>query len=130
MSDGGQGLTEVRLWLDDMRPAPPGWLWARSVNEAVELCAEHTITHMSLDHDLGYFASEGGDGSRFTDWLAEHDKWPERGFRVHSSNPVGVRSMLATADRYADLASFGAGSSTRGTPPAGGWPEALMVRRD
>jgi hypothetical protein len=59
-----------------------------------------------------------------TDWLAEHDRWPSAGVRIHSRNNVGVPVMLATIDRYSP---FPLGYSTaRGTEPAGGWPPALM----
>lgn len=50
----------VKLWLDDVRPAPPGWTHVRSVNEALALLATGTVTAASLDHDLGEFAADGG----------------------------------------------------------------------
>lgn len=114
------------LWLDDNRPAPEGWVWCRSVNEAIAVASRDAVTHMSLDHDLGVYATDGGDGAMFTDWLADpaHDAWPATGIRVHSRNGVGVRTMLATIDRYSD---FDLGySDARGAPPPGGWPPALM----
>lgn len=112
------------LWLDDLRPAPHGWVWVKSVNEAIEavLCASgRSITHMSLDHDLGEYAHDGGDGAIFTDWLAEHGHWPA-GIRVHSANPVGVAAMLSTVDRYSPL-PIGY-TNSRGASPDGGWPIA------
>jgi len=30
-------MAETKLWLDDLRPAPPGWLHARTVPEAKAL---------------------------------------------------------------------------------------------
>jgi hypothetical protein len=27
----------MRVWLDDLRPAPEGWEWARTVEEAISL---------------------------------------------------------------------------------------------
>lgn len=113
------------LWLDDIRPSPQGWTWCRSVNEAIALSSQAVITHMSLDHDLGVFAHDGGDGAKFTDWLADPaNRWPTGGIRVHSRNGVGVRTMLATVDRYSEFA-LGYGDS-RGSSPEGGWPAALM----
>ena len=114
----------VRLWLDDVRPAPSGWVLARSVNDAIEVMRRGGVAFASLDHDLGEFAHDGGDGSRLTDWMAENDLWPAEGVRVHSSNAVGVSTMLATVDRYAGYA--GRVRAARGVAPEGGWPPALM----
>ena len=30
----------MKIWLDDLRPAPLGFLWCRSVNEAKAVIAE------------------------------------------------------------------------------------------
>ena len=30
----------MKIWLDDLRPAPAGFVWCRSVNEAKRLIAE------------------------------------------------------------------------------------------
>ena len=54
----------LKLWLDDKRPAPPGWALAQSYQDAIELIREHgpKITDVSLDHDLCE-AHSGGDFS-------------------------------------------------------------------
>lgn len=118
------------LWLDDIRPAPDGWAWCRSVNEAIALIvtcalAGEPVTHASLDHDLGDCAADGGDATRLTDWLAEHGGWPTKGLRVHSSNPVGTQAMLATANRYGPYDRPGVW--TCGDQPPGGWPPRPAV---
>ena len=62
-----------RLWVDDLRPAPPGWTWAKSSAAAIELLDEGEFAAISLDHDLG-----GEDTTRpVVLWLCEHDRWPE-----------------------------------------------------
>lgn len=43
----------INLWLDDVRPAPEDWTWAKTVDEAKELMRLHNVQSMSLDHDLG-----------------------------------------------------------------------------
>lgn len=92
----------IRLWLDDLRPAPDGWVHAHSVAEAIVVMSRHdtVVVEASLDHDLGDFAHDGGDGYRFVDWMAEHDTWPTETLTVHSGNPVGVDRMLGTVDTY------------------------------
>lgn len=52
-------MKEVKMWLDDVRPAPEGWIWIKTVKgaqfwiEQMTNSKNHEITHMSLDHDLG-----------------------------------------------------------------------------
>lgn len=48
----------MKIWHDDVRPAPEGWAWVRTNKEAVRLLLECEllgveVTEMSLDHDLG-----------------------------------------------------------------------------
>jgi hypothetical protein len=89
-----------KVWLDDIRPAPLGWTHVKSARAAITLLAEGTVTEVSLDHDLGDYAADGGDGIAVVDWMAEHDVWPVDGIAVHSANPVGRDRMLAAVDRY------------------------------
>lgn len=47
-------LAPVSLYLDDMRANPyPGWVAARSAEEALGYFLTREIEHASLDHDLG-----------------------------------------------------------------------------
>lgn len=101
------------MWLDDVRPAPEGWTQVRSVNEATRLMTSMPISDASLDHDLGEFAADGGDGWRLVDWMAETDTWPTNSVTVHSSNPVGAQRMLDTVDRYGGYRRGFPGSRTR-----------------
>ena len=55
----------MRLWVDDIRPAPEGYVWAKSVNEAKWILYGRMITNnpielLDLDHDAGNFVSDGG----------------------------------------------------------------------
>ena len=66
----------MKIWLDDLRPAPWGYESARSVNEAKTLIREAErngieIEVLDLDHDLGDFANQGGDAIKLLDWLGE-----------------------------------------------------------
>ena len=94
----------MKLWLDDIRPCPDGYTHARSVNEAIRLIEEHGYTHASLDHDLGRFNEDGGEGYDLVVWMAQHDSWPTEGIRIHSANVVGLRRMLGVIDRYGPYA--------------------------
>lgn len=90
----------TRLWLDDVRPAPDGWVHAKSVNAAVNLLSTGTVVEASLDHDLGDYAHDGGDGYKVVDWMAENDVWPADGVRCHSGNPVGRERIEGVITRY------------------------------
>lgn len=96
----------MKLWIDDVRPAPEGYVWCKSVNEtktviqSIKNCYYdyltgtpkwHRIELIDLDHDAGDYASDGGDYIRLLDWLEETgSNYP---IRIHSMNPVGVANM-------------------------------------
>lgn len=96
----------MKIWLDDLRPAPLGYgyIWVRSVNEAINCIKNHEIMFkksggkhiyrvelIDCDHDLGDYAYDGGDGIRLLDWLEFHGyNFP---IRLHTMNPVGRDNM-------------------------------------
>lgn len=41
-----------KLFVDDMREIPAGWIGARTVSEAIAVLACLPISHVSLDHDI------------------------------------------------------------------------------
>lgn len=85
----------MKLWVDDLRPAPEGWLWVKGSAEAIDVLGREPIDVVSLDHDLG-----GDDTTRAVVlWLCEHDAWP-KAVRVHTANPVGREWLVGMAERY------------------------------
>jgi len=96
-------MSVIYIWLDDVRPAPQGYFVAHSVNEAKQIVlkaeqegAEQII--LDLDHDLGDYANDGGDGVELVKWLAETERY--YAVRLHTMNPVGRENMQAIIDRY------------------------------
>ena len=92
----------MKIWLDDLRPAPQGFIWCRSVNEAKKVIAEsetsQTVELIDCDHDLGDYAADGGDGIRRLDWLLERGTlYP---IALHTMNPVGRENMQRMLKRY------------------------------
>ena len=96
----------MKLWIDDVRPAPDGYVWIKSVNYAIQFitwvennydwCGE-SIQLIDIDHDAGEYAGLGGDYIRLLDWLEETSRsYP---IRIHSMNPVGVANMRAIIER-------------------------------
>lgn len=101
----------MKLWIDDIRPAPEGYVWCKSVNQAIstiesvshvyfdnyDICDEDVISVIDIDHDAGSYASDGGDYIRLLDWLEEVGRnYP---VRIHSMNPVGVENMRRIIQR-------------------------------
>ena len=108
----------MKLWVDDMRPAPDGYVWCKSVNEAKNVITDNNakfvqswksgnpddslhIELISLDHDAGDYVNDGGDYIKLLDWL----EWLYDGkgtytkFHIHSMNPVGRENMRAIIQR-------------------------------
>lgn len=98
----------MRLWVDDVRPAPPGWVHARSVEEAQSLLATGEVEEASLDHDLGF---EQADGAALVRWMARTGHWPRQRPAVHSMSPQGRRAMLAVIERSFGVRPAGGPSS-------------------
>ena len=94
----------MKLWVDDVRPAPEGYKWCKTNGETmwqiveVEYSGIDTIELIDLDHDAGFFAKYGsGDYIKILDWLEETGRnYP---IRIHSMNPVGVQNMRAIIQR-------------------------------
>lgn len=92
----------MKIWLDDIRPAPEGYVHCHSVNAAKAVIREwenrETIECIDCDHDLGDYARDGGDGIKLIDWLAERGTFYP--IRLHTMNPVGRENMRRTVERY------------------------------
>lgn len=86
----------VKLWIDDVRPAPNGYLWCKTVIDAQAAVfvfeeAGDNIALIDIDHDAGEYVYGGGDYIKLLDWLEETGRnYP---IRIHSMNPVGVENM-------------------------------------
>lgn len=42
----------MKLYVDDLRKCPDGWVLARSVTEAIRILATQSVDEVSLDHDI------------------------------------------------------------------------------
>ena len=91
----------MKLWIDDMRPAPEGYVWFKTVNEVKEWLGRIEYTYgvelIDIDHDAGDYACDGGDYIKLLDWLEETGRnYP---IRIHSQNIVGVQNMRRIIQR-------------------------------
>lgn len=99
----------MKLWIDDARPAPEGYIWIKSVNDAIryiEIYGDYIdsdnvmidcIELIDIDHDAGDYAQYGGDYIKLLDWLEETGRnYP---IHIHSMNPVGIQNMRRIIER-------------------------------
>ena len=92
----------MKIWLDDVRPAPEGYTLCKTVNSAkyrIEISESwgESIDLISVDHDAGDYAQHGGDYIKLLDWLEETGRnYP---IHIHSMNPVGAANMRAIIER-------------------------------
>ena len=108
----------MKLWVDDVRPAPAGYVWCKSVNQAKETIVQALAAFresvvrgfvdedlyldvIDLDHDAGEYAKDGGDYIELLNWLEwlHQDQGTYTQFHIHSMNPVGVANMRRIIQR-------------------------------
>ncbi|MDO5440694.1 MAG: hypothetical protein Q4F12_04080 [Erysipelotrichaceae bacterium] len=95
--------TSIKIYLDDEREAPKGYVRTYSVNETKKLIEKSEsnnieITEINVDHDLGDYASDGGDAIKLLDWLVKRNTlYP---IVIHTMNVVGRNNMQRMIDRY------------------------------
>lgn len=104
---------KVIIWLDDIRPLPSYYtipsdipVVCKSVNQAIKAIQQYenygySNFVLNLDHDLGDYYNDGGDGIKLIHWLIEtgRNNYNYTVF-LHTMNPVGHEDMQALIDRY------------------------------
>lgn len=96
----------MKVYLDDERPTPDGWVRVYWPSEAIDLLATGRVERISLDHDLGDDAR--GTGYDVVLWIEE--MVATCGFRppvilVHSANASAREKMLAGVRKIEELAA-------------------------
>lgn len=98
----------MRLYIDDIRPAPEGWIQARTVTDAIRFIAQfgEQITDISIDHDISYAVEVAGTQRPFPSpenftgvarFIAEY--YDARSIIepphviIHTANPVGGKEL-------------------------------------
>ena len=79
----------MRVFLDDERPTPPGWVGVRWPEEVIALLQGGEVIELSLDHDLG-------DDRRGTGY--DVILWIEKAVALRGFRPprISVRRVSAT----------------------------------
>lgn len=90
----------MKVYLDDERIAPEGWVQVRWPDEVIRLLETGSVSHLSLDHDLG--DDQRGTGYDVLLWIEQEvalSKFiPPTKIEVHSANPAGRKRMLAAIE--------------------------------
>ena len=93
----------MKIYVDDLRPVPEGYVGCKSVNETIALIEkiekeQGVIEVLDLDHDLGDYSCDGGDAIKLLDYLVEHERFYP--IKIHTANPVGRSNMERVIRRY------------------------------
>ena len=97
----------MKLYIDDIRPAPENWQQARTITDAIRFIAQFSdeIKEISIDHDISYAVEVAGTQRPFPSpedftavayfigemWKNRPDIQPK--ITIHSANPVGARRI-------------------------------------
>lgn len=88
----------MKVYLDDERETPEGWVRCYWPDEVIAILKQGSVTHLSLDHDLG---DDGrGTGYHVLTWLEEAiatnpDFDAPRYIIAHTANPSAKVKMNA-----------------------------------
>jgi len=91
----------MRIYLDDERLPPDGWIRTKAVNSTINLLKSGRVSHLSLDHDLGTDKECGYDVLL---WIEEQvftnkDFCPPANIYIHTANPSARRKMELALDK-------------------------------
>lgn len=101
-------MSKMKLFVDDIRPAPEGWMQARTVTEAIRTIARfgREMSHISLDHDISLPVSVNGEYRPFPSpetfqavayymvaYYRDLDVSIKPQVTIHTANPVGGREL-------------------------------------
>ena len=91
----------MKLYVDDVRLAPEGWILARTAPEAIEILENNQVIHLSLDHDLGK-EKKNGTGYDVLIWIERKAAQGVLSFipyiTIHTSNPSARKKMLQAVE--------------------------------
>lgn len=92
----------MKIWIDHIKPAPLGYIWCKTVEEAKQLIMQMEMSYgaatlIDIDHDAGEYAKYGGNYIKLLDWL----EGTRRNYliHIHSMNPIGMQNMRRIIQR-------------------------------
>lgn len=109
----------MKVFLDDERPTPPGWIAARWPDEAITLLQTGQVTELSLDHDLGN--DEIGTGYSVLLWIEKAvalNSFVPPAINIHTANASARQKMMLALRSIERLTARGLNTDDRPTTPA------------
>lgn len=91
--------TPIKLWLDDERPAPSGWVRVYRAEDTVRLLSRYPVEAVSLDHDLGEGLLEGYHVMEYLESEAYAGRGVPKEIHIHTSNPPARHRMEAALEQ-------------------------------
>lgn len=103
----------MKIWLDDMREAPKGWVWLRRAEDLIALLEKdliiekidkyyevELILEVALDNDLGTDSCGKTlmEGRKVIDWIEANMNDSSPKITILTSNPV-AREYMETVKR-------------------------------
>lgn len=93
----------MRVYLDDLRPTPPGYhIRVYTAEGAIDVLSSTHVTEISLDNDLGLPDGPMSEGRHVADWIEKAAYFgiiPPCKVTIHSANPVARRAMEAAISK-------------------------------
>lgn len=96
----------MKIYMDDERETPEGWTRTYDVPSTLQLLRTRTVTHLSLDNDLGGedFITEGFNVlDSLEEWVHNDPTFPIPFITVHSANAGRTPSMRQVAAKLERL---------------------------
>lgn len=94
---------KIKVWLDDYREAPDGWIRAVCAVHAITLLETGLVEEISLDHDLGMYCKTGYDVISWIEREVMTNKFKPPIIHIHTENPVGRKQMEIVAQRIREF---------------------------
>lgn len=91
----------MKIWLDDERPAPSGWMWVKDPRQANCLIKTQgsEIEAIAFDHDLGTAMTGYDVACQLEEEAAMGRINKDIHLSVHSANPVGKQRIKLVCQR-------------------------------
>ena len=92
----------MKLWIDDIRPAPEGYKWAKSDMSAI-ICIRYREVDgcpyelLDVNNNKGKYAPLTGVYINLLAWLEETGR--DYPIRIHSTDPTEIANIRAIIER-------------------------------
>ncbi len=95
----------MKIFLDDLKEAPEGWICVRTYEEAIEGLKTGKVEQISLDNDLGT-EREGYDVAKWIEQQVFETNFRPPKIWVHSANPVASDNIRRAGEAIERMARY------------------------